>query len=422
MAKILFLADSPPIGGHCTGFGRVARHIGYVLAEMGEVTQIAINFYGADPDWENPYPWRFLSTSPQDPLGYQMLELVIKLHDWDLVLGFNDLWVTNIWYRIITGVARSVGKEPPQFYGYFPIDARGIPSAMAGQLEQYAGVATYTEWGRSELRKAGYRGPCTVIPHGVEPVEPVQRDRTWLQAYSNSWIVFRADVNRDRKRYDLTIRAFAQFCQGKPVPPEDRAPILFLHAGDPCDDLPIQEYYAAVMREFGQDPKQRPLLTTAEGRGHPFAAEETLRKFYASADVYLQTTDAEGWGLCAIEAAQYGVPVILGRHSVHSEIWGNTACFVEPISWRGQSLSIHTLAPNPDGAGSILQTQAIALTYPVCLAEDYATALDQLWQRPMLCQTLSIAAQTRWQDPAVQWPMVERQFRVWVSGVIPHAV
>ena len=42
-----------------------------------------------------------------------------------------------------------------------------------------------------------------------------------------------------------------------------------------------------------------------------FGWQEDLKKFYRQADAFLLTSDYEGWGLVVIEAASYGLPIIM---------------------------------------------------------------------------------------------------------------
>ncbi len=61
-----------------------------------------------------------------------------------------------------------------------------------------------------------------------------------------------------------------------------------------------------------------------------FVAEEDLPCIYAGAELYLNTSLYEGFGLPVIEAMQCGVPVIVSRASCFPEIAGDAARYVNP--------------------------------------------------------------------------------------------
>ena len=193
--RILLVADCPPIGAFCTGFGRVAQHIGMALHNAGhEVTQIAVNWRRQTHD----YPWVLIQPKDKDPLGYDKLTEMLKRKPYDAVLGFNDLWICNRYFSLVYAHNRLQGQSVG-FYGYFPIDAFGLPDELVSLLPHWDGVATYTEFGKGVLAEAGYRGPVEVIPHGVDRRGQAQHLRDKLPAgCKDAFIVLRTDINRPR--------------------------------------------------------------------------------------------------------------------------------------------------------------------------------------------------------------------------------
>jgi glycosyltransferase involved in cell wall biosynthesis len=407
---ILVLADAPPMPGLTTGFGRVAAHLCQALVDGGHtVTQVAINYLQKA---QHSYPWRLLTTKAADPLGNDQLVGLIKRFKPDAVVGFNDIWVCNRWFSILWATCKNSGIAQIPFFGYFPVDCAGYEPELARLLPHWAGVATYAPFGLQVLRAAGYQGDCAIIPHGIEP--PLHPSRSLLpEPLKDAWVVLRTDINRPRKRYDLTIQAFCEFAQGKPLPPEPGAPILWLHCADYGDDLPVREYYERTLARTGYAFEQRPLLRshTAGDNHHPFCSDADLAAVYASANCYLQTSDAEGWGLCPVEASQYGATVIVGNHSVHADLWPGRAFMVDPIDSRSETFGLLQI----DKAGQVRQVRT-ALDYPVVSSHDYARALEQAYSNPDLCQQYQQRAREHWQSSSFQWPAIEQQFRDWISG------
>ena len=411
---ILILADAPPMPGLTTGFGRVAAHLCQALVDGGhQVTQMAINY---PQKTQHPYPWAMLTTKQSDPLGNDQLVKLIKRFRPDAVLGFNDIWVCNRWFSILWATCKNLEIPQIPFLGYFPVDCAGYESELTRLLPHWAGVATYSQFGLGVLQASGYSGDCAIIPHGIEPRVNVSPMRGLLpEPLQQSWIVLRTDINRSRKRYDLTIQAFCEFAMDKPLPPAPGAPILWLHCADYGDDLPVREYYERTLAKTGHTFNQRPMLRsqTSGHNQHPFCSEADLGAIYATADCYLQTSDAEGWGLCPVEASLQGASIIVGNHSIHQDLWQDCAFMVDPIDHRSETFGLLQI----DQHGSIQQVRT-ALEYPVVSSHDYAKALELAYSQPAQAEQYRQNALAQWQSSRFQWPVIEQQFRDWVARAL----
>lgn len=411
--NILLLADVPPMPSITTGFGRVAGHLAKALHDAGnQVTQLALNYH----DEPHNYPWQLVAPPPNDPLGNDWLVEAMR-SPWEAVVALNDAWVLRRWHSIIHSVAINLGTDPAPFYGYFPVDCDGWPSELVDTMHLWAGVATYAQYGVDVVRAAGYSGPIAIIPHGQEPGLAQENLRHALpQSLGPSpWLVLRTDVNRRRKRYDLTISEFCEFAKDKPLPPHPRAPILWLHCADEGDDLPVREWYSRCLERTGFTFAQRPLLRSANASTpweHPHVPDDVLKRLYATADVYLTTTEAEGWGLCMTEAAQQGALVIAGDNSVLSELWHDCALLVPQCGVRAESFGISQL----DKDGNIYQKRLV-LNYPVHPIGGYARALDRAYRDNARVRHLRKAGLEKWRfNPAYDWNRIEALFQDWVCA------
>jgi len=403
--KILFIADCPPLGYNPhTGFGTVSYHLGTALYEAGhQVTQVAINYHTPQ---ENAIPWRLVPVPQGVPIEQGIEQILDRGSDYDAVIGFNDLWVLNQWWKVV-----APHKVP--FFGYFPVDSIYMDRDITRYLPWWHGVATYTEFGRLQLQDNGYTGPCQIIPHGLDPdvFQPKDRQQARLEVGLNdstpnlmeSFIVLNTNRNSHRKDIGLTIEAFALFAKGKPAPPVAGAPVLWLHMGDPDVGVPIRRLYNRLV----PDHELRPLIPFQRS-SHPNVPHEVLASYYSAADVFLSTSRGEGWGLCPFEAAFCGTPSILGNHSVHPELWPNgSAVLVDPTTYLWETVA---------GINTILGTATPYLVKrPVHNASDFAVALDSLYRNALLRESIAEAAMQQFKAAKYDWPSIKAKFVDWLN-------
>lgn len=407
---ILLIADCPPIANHVTtGFGRVSHHVAKALHPHCQLDFLAVNYYGGPHDSEfNLFPM-----APNDPLGFRELESLLRENKYDAILGFNDIWVLNTYWRIIA-------PEKVPFYSYFPVDCIGWGADLVRYCSDWAGVATYTRFGADVVKKAGYTGPVEVIPHGVDtsafkhiPTAEARKRLFGEGKMVDDFIVLNANRNTHRKRVGLTIEAFNGFLADAH---DGGKKALWLHMGDPDVGIPIREIHSRTAKIYGLDSTSIPTLlqsgTGQDGRPptqQPDVPVEILNLIYAAADVTINTAIGEGWGLCPVEALFAGTPAIVGRHSVHEELWGDGRGYlVDPVGWDWGT----TVELTPMGA-----QQLHGLRHPIQAAYLYTNALHQAYLAWLTGELKNVTAraQAHFRQPEFSWPVIEQHFRDWLG-------
>ena len=146
MAKILYCGDAAVQ----TGFGRVAEYLLPALAKEHEVHVLAVNWHG-DPtpmqQYCKMYPAMVHGT---DPFGSHRLPELLQVIQPDLVWVTNDIWCAISLWDAAKPFQEKLGFK---WFVYTPIDSYGLFPELLEKLEEWDGLATYTEFGKLEIQK-----------------------------------------------------------------------------------------------------------------------------------------------------------------------------------------------------------------------------------------------------------------------------
>lgn len=381
--KVLAIADA----GIRTGFERVAREILGTLHTDGraDVTLLGINYHG-QREIDYPFPVHPISYNASDQMGYENLNKAIDDHTPDVVWILNDLWHTQIYGAI---KARDVPMAC-----YFPIDAPNLKWHYAMGLGAVSAAASYTKFGANEVAASIRSGvdmlmgsfvqlygegvlaekrpwmnlPAAggatlrlrmdrlqrfqniesyhIVPHGLRTSEFSVRDkgacRDLFGIPRDRFVVLNVNANQPRKRFDITMRAFAMLASWAPD-----AHLVIHCAGHTM---------------HGWDLRQLAAYLNIEDRitfVHEFKdqlTEDELIALYNTADVQVNTGGGEGWGLPSFEGAACGVPQLVPDWSATRELWKGYGALLPVTDWRIESKFINTAHANVDArsTGAIL--------------------------------------------------------------------
>jgi glycosyltransferase involved in cell wall biosynthesis len=361
MRRVLFIGDAA-----CqTGFARVTKGICDRLDDSRRYEPVvrAINY---TPGMVDDYAYEVrpvTSDHAVDPLGLEEFQDHLDRVQPDVLFILQDLW--NAMYYLTRKP-----KDLPTVL-YFPVDcpgmkwnyalAAGTASEMVaytryGAWETAAGVrnaldvmrrsvpkgvttATKTDW--ITLPKDDYTLNCrfdrfarfqnpgqwNVIPHAADHGQFQRMSKSEARKQwgigDDKFVVLNVGTNQFRKRFDLTIRAFARLAQLRPDA------ILVLHCmgsfvttkGWDLNHL-IEMY--GLRNRVALVHKHVPVVT-----------DEQLGTLYQAADVQINTAGGEGWGLPSQEGASLGVPQLVPDWSATREIWGGIpGTLIRVADWR----------------------------------------------------------------------------------------
>lgn len=398
---------------HSTGLTRVMHAIVRRLAARHEIHYLGIGYSGETVREPG------LTIYPTNPRGgdgfaaFQTARLIEEIQP-DLVFILHDIWMFEYYFRIL-GPYR--GRT--RFVAYIPLDGNILRAQDAAPLRAADRVVVYTEFARTQFRKAFGKlrdedngqtfPPVEVIPHGVNVQDffpfpalvaagfdssaraPAKREVFGaLAEIENSFVVLNASRPDRRKRVDLTLEGFALFAAGKPPGVK-----LCLHHAI-FGDTDRRQTRAWVERWNLEDR----VVVNPLGGGP--CDDRNLNLLYNACDVGINTSMGEGWGLVSFEHGAAGAAQIVPDHSACSDLWRGRAELVPPAKTYVPEFSVLELGEvSPQGV---------------------AEALEKLYRDPAHRRKL---AEKAWQaalNPAYSWDAIANEFEQLLLDVAGHGL
>lgn len=329
--RLLWIGDA----GCETGFARSTHNIVPRLQRDWDVHVMGIGFSG-DPVPSHPFPIWPAHTSG-DLMGVRRVKEMLERLRPDCVVIQNDPWNFPAYYQHI--------PEDMPMIGVVAVDGHNCRGLALNRLRL---AVFWTDFAREQARLGGCCCPAAVIPLGVDSAFYTPGDRREARAAlelpedvfvdggllspADAFIVGSVGRNQLRKRLDLTISYFSEWVSRYDV----RDALLYIHTAPTPDDA-----FGLVQLADFFGVRDRMIVCAPEIlRGSP---EERLRDTYRAFDVYLSTTQGEGWGLTAMEAMACGVPCVLPDWAAYGE-WAQGAARLVPCT---------TVAVTPNKINSI---------------------------------------------------------------------
>ncbi len=302
-----------------TGFGRVSHSIIELLQDKYDITGVGVNYRGDPHNFKFPiYP----ALSGGRLYGEDRVAQILNNVKFDILYILNDAWVINVYLSFLK---KNVSKEKlPKIVTYSPVDSMYHDSDWYEHYDIVSQAVTYTEFGKSVVNEAIPELNVEIIPHGVNQDvfyrKFVNRRDAKKQVLANarnpdSFIFLSAQRNQPRKKLDITLKAFKLFADGK----DDV--LIHMHCGVRDSHIDIAKF----AKRLEIDNK---LILTNLNPGVQMVPDAVLNDIYNAADVGLNSSMGEGWGLTNIEHAITGAPQIVPDHSACTEVFGDVGLLI----------------------------------------------------------------------------------------------
>jgi len=379
--KGLFICD----GVTPTGFGTVAHGIIDNLPEEWDTHHLAINYLGDPHDYKHTiYP----AMLGGDLWGFNRIK-DFKDKDLDYVFILNDIWIIAEYLKVFKDLRDKVdGYIVPPIIVYFPVDGTDFNKKWFADFDIVSRAVVYTEFGKEVCQKAAPEIEFDIIPHGTDlktfhPLgDKLETRKKYFDSNPELWesfIVLNVNRNQPRKRIDVALEGFAEFAQDKPENVK-----YYHHAGVKDSGWDILEMAALLGIEH------RLVLTNTVKDTQRVTLEE-LNMIYNCADIGINTSTGEGWGLCSTEGAACGVPQIVPDHSACTELFQDVGILV-PVNQ-------YLRSPETLVLGGLVHHS------------DVAEALEILYQSPDLRETLGKESYKKFTSKEYTWKEIARQWQ-----------
>jgi glycosyltransferase involved in cell wall biosynthesis len=355
------------------------------LRKTFDVTVLGINYRG-DPH-NYPYPI-YAAAVGGDWMGVNRLVWMCDLVKPDIIVIQQDPWNIPFYMAAL--------KKVPE-YAKIPVVASVAIDGKNCASKSLDGVALtvfWTKFGLDEARYWAYEEPAVVIPLGVDldvyrPMDKYEaRLRKLPRELDDVFIVGNVNRNQPRKRWDLTIRYFAEWVHKHRITDA----FLFLHVaptGDTGVDVRQLAAYYDVLK----------YLIIAEPPMWYGIDESEMRETYCCFDIQMSTTQGEGFGLTTLEGMACGIPQIVPDWAALGEICKDAAWLIPCTTTAVGPPYVNVIGGIPDQA-------------------KFVEALDGLYRNPDWRVQNSQAGLERARQPRFRWENVGAEFEKALTGVL----
>jgi D-inositol-3-phosphate glycosyltransferase len=392
--KLLWIGDA----GCPSGFARATHETLDVIRKSYDVTVLGMNYRG-DP---HTYPYPIYAAAPGgDSFGIGRLIWMCDLVNPDVIVIQQDGWNIPYYMKQLRSKKPDGSWNFPQYADIPVVTSLAVDGKnFQGEwLKDIALAIFWTQFGLDEARAGGYQGPAEVIPLGVNlttyyPVDKIaaRQQRGFPDSMANDFFVGNVNRNQARKRWDLTVRFFADWVYNFIPPGPLRTPDtrvirdawLFMHCaptGDKgCDVKQLAQYYGVLDRLALIEPP-------------PFygETEDMMRSTYNCMDIYVSTTQGEGMGLPALEAMACGVPCILPDWSAYGDWAKEFALLIPCTSTVIGAPFVNVIGGVPDG-------------------DHFIRAMDTMYRSPHAREGVSNLSSLLVSQPKFRWSTIGQRF------------
>lgn len=328
-----------------TGYSKVSSNLVKQLSSLAPKVKTYHFGFQRHPNRPNfrKYPEGVISydaAANEDPreegFGYNKIHEYLETVNPNVVMIYNDPYTIA---RFIEAMKHEKGKSPYKLWIYLDQVYTGVAAPLIEILHKHADrFYCFTEIWKQKFLHYGPVEDVRVLEHAVDSSVFTVMPRTARMdirknlALPTDGIVFlNANRNSQRKRLDLTIAGFVRLLKSAPAAPYYL--ILATNAQPQTGAFyDIQRIYMEELSDAGlpfQDFVRRLLLIDTSPPN--VWTDEAINQLYNVADIGINTSDGEGFGLCQLEHMYTGAPqIVTDVGSYRTFLDTTTSTFIPP--------------------------------------------------------------------------------------------
>jgi glycosyltransferase involved in cell wall biosynthesis len=303
------------------GYSKVVYELSKKLAEYKDIDLHIFGFqnFNSDPthEQERKLPDNitiydaYANEEPKKTgFGDELIVDYIKSVNPHIVIVYNDLVVL---YRLIRKMQEIPEAERTfKIVPYIDLVYKSEKNALIKFLQDSCdGGIMFTEYWKEIIKGQGFTKPLHVVEHGFDKMNffPIDKEvaRNYFNLDQKDFIILNLNRQNPRKRWDTCFQAFVKFISTHP-----NDPIKLLVGTAIQGSWDLIDLFVSECRKYGLDPEvaKKHLIIMNNPQK---LSDKDVNILYNCADVGINSSDGEGFGLCSYEHAAMGVPQILAN-------------------------------------------------------------------------------------------------------------
>jgi glycosyltransferase involved in cell wall biosynthesis len=271
----------------------------------------------------------------EEGFGFNKIHEYLEMVNPDVVMIYNDPLIIH---RFIESMKFDKEKSTYKLWLYVDQVYEGIAKPLIESMNKNAHrIYCFTQYWADIYSKYGSFPDIRVLENAVDtslfskiPEGVRSSVRSSMSLPSNAVLMINVNRNSNRKRHDLALMGFAELITRDPSKPYYYMVVTGLNAQQGAYH-DIHRIFTMELQRRGVEPNdfaKRLMLVDTASKALPDSA---INELYNVADIGVNTSDGEGFGLCQIEHLYTGAPQLVTDIGTYRSFMDESVCgFVKP--------------------------------------------------------------------------------------------
>lgn len=271
----------------------------------------------------------------EEGFGFNKIHEYLEMVNPDVVMIYNDPLIIH---RFIDAMKFDKTTSPYKLWVYVDQVYEGIAPPLIETITKNAHrVYCFTQYWADIYAKYGPFPDIRVLENAVDttmfskfPDSTRSAVRATMGIPPEAVLFVNANRNSQRKRHDLAVMGFVELIKRNPTKPYYFMVVTGLN-GQQGAYYDLSRVYMTELERQGLEPTEfvkRLMLVDTSAKPVP---DSSINEIYNAADIGVNTSDGEGFGLCQIEHLYTGAPQIVTDIGTYRSFMDESVCgFVQP--------------------------------------------------------------------------------------------